>query len=429
MERKPKKMKSNGFSFQKLFDNNTLVLIISIILGVIVWFFIYGSQTPNYNTIISDVPVTVSYENSMAQDLGLEIIGEPVFYVDITVNGKKSKITKLTASDFSASVSLNTVSKAGTYTLPVQVLQNVSDPDYSVVSWNLTEVSLRFDQMVSKSFPLEVSAPYLTAEDGYLMETAYSDLDTVTVRGPQSDIEKIKRCVVVLEDDGTLTDTLITTGRVQYLDESGAAIESEYFQTEYKEATVTVPVYKTKLLPIEVEFINIPKGFPISSLNYTMTRTSILVAAPGDTVDNIESVSLGPIDFRTIDIGSEFVLDVVLNAGLKNVEQVTEVTVTFPTYGLTTETFSVSNFILENLPSGYQASVLTSSLTNVKIVGENSVMRDLESEDLVAAVDLSQIGIGKGRYNVTVKVYVQNRVLAWAVGEYKVDIQITENEE
>ncbi len=426
MERKPKKMK---FSFQKLFDNNTLVLIISIILGIIVWFFIYGSQTPNYNTIISDVPVTVNYENSMAQDLGLEIIGDQVFYVDVTVNGKKSKITKLTESDFSASVSLNTVSKAGTYTLPVQVLQNVSDPDYSVVSWNLTEVTLRFDQIVSKSFPLEVSAPNLTAEDGYLMESAYADVDTVVVQGPQSDVEKIKRCVVMLDDDEVLTDTLITTGAVQYLDENGAIIESEYLQTEYAEATITVPIYKTKQLPIEVEFINVPKGFPVDSLNYTMTRSSILVAAPGDTVDNIESVSLGPIDFRTIDIGSEFVLDVVLNAGLKNVEQVYEVTVTFPTYGLTTETFSVSNFILENLPSGYQASVLTNALTNVKIVGESSVMRDLESEDLVAAVDLSQIGIGKGRYNVTVKVYVQNRVLAWAVGEYKVDIQITENEE
>ena len=62
--------------FGDLFNNNTFVLIFSIIMGIIVWFTIYVDQRPNSNTFITDVPITINYENSMAKDLGLEIIGD-----------------------------------------------------------------------------------------------------------------------------------------------------------------------------------------------------------------------------------------------------------------------------------------------------------------------------------------------------------------
>ena len=126
--KKKENQKILKIDFRNLFNNNTFVLIFSIVIAVCVWFSVYVDQRPNSNTFITDVPITINYENSMAKDLGLEIIGDSQFVTDIQVNGKKYKITRLEAEDFTAQVSLANVTEPGEYTLPVQVIRKVSDP-------------------------------------------------------------------------------------------------------------------------------------------------------------------------------------------------------------------------------------------------------------------------------------------------------------
>ena len=150
------------------------------------------------------------------------------------------------------------------------------------------------------------------------------------------------------------------------------------------------------------------------------------LAAKGVEGDR-KAITVGPVDFREIDIGTEITLDITLNAGLKNVENVDSVTVTFPSYGLTSRTMEMNrdNFVIENLPSGYTVDVLSTGLENIRIVGDSSIVADLTAEDLVGTIDLSQYSISRGQYTVSVKIYVQGRVLAWAVGSYTVEIEAT----
>ena len=205
-------------------------------------------------------------------------------------------------------------------------------------------------------------------------------------------------------------------------------ILKENIEYDHSSVTVTVPIYKTRELPLNVEFINVPRGFPIEQLGYTLSRNSILVASPSETIDNVDAITVGPIDFREIDIGTELTLDITLNAGLKNVENVTSVTVTFPTYGLSARTLDLDNFVFENVPVGVDITPLSDSIEDIRVVGDSSIIADLTQEDLVGIIDLSQYSLSRGRYTVSVKVYVQGKVLAWAVGEYSVSIDVVPKE-
>ena len=415
------------FSFQALFNNNRFVAVLSVVLAAIAWFAIYLQNTPNSNATITNVPVTISYENSMAQDLGLEIIGEQQMTVDVNVTGARYAVRSLDADDFTARISLSSVTRAGTYTLSIQVMRNEVSDEYAITSWTPEEVQLTFDQIVTRTFPIEGSAPGLTAAEGYLMETPYADIDYVTVTGPQAEVDRISRCAVNLSAEQTLSETLTTTGTLAFYDEAGTAIESGNLEYDHETVTVTIPIYKTRTLDLQVEFVNVPRGFPIEQLGYTLSRDTILVASPSETIDNIDAITVGPVDFREIDIGTEITLDITLNAGLKNVENVDSVTVTFPSYGLTSRTMEMNrdNFVIENLPSGYTVDVLSTGLENIRIVGDSSIVADLTAEDLVGTIDLSQYSISRGQYTVSVKIYVQGRVLAWAVGSYTVEIEAT----
>lgn len=426
-----KKFSWKKTSFQELFDNNVFVRIFAVVVAIVAWFAVSISQTPERNRTIVNVPVSINYEGSIPQTLGLQRIGDTEFTVTVYVTGKNSKVQKLTADDFIATVSLNNVNQAKEYTLPIEVTKKTEDADYRINSWSNTELTLTFDKIVTKQLTLEISTPKLSAADGYILEKPYADTENFTVSGPQNVVNRIDRCVMVLDNEGELTDSLTVTGTPTLLDKNGAAVTSEYLSVEPGDVEVTVPVYRTKKLTLEPQFVNVPKGFPLDKLRYTLSQNAIMVAAANDIVDNQDSVILGPIDFRTVDIGKEMTLDVTLPAGFLNTENVTSVTITFPTYGLTSKTFSVprNNFVFENMPSGFEAELTINQLENVKIVGHSTVLNSMTSDDLVASIDLSQVTAKKGQYTVPVRVYSQNRVLAWAVGEYTTVITLREKTE
>ena len=426
-----KKFSWKKTSFQELFDNNVFVRIFAVVVAIVAWFAVSISQTPERNRTIVNVPVSINYEGSIPQTLGLQRIGDTEFTVTVYVTGKNSKVQKLTADDFIATVSLNNVNQAKEYTLPIEVTKKTEDADYRINSWSNTELTLTFDKIVTKQLTLEISTPKLSAADGYILEKPYADTENFTVSGPQNVVNRIDRCVMVLDNEGELTDSLTVTGTPTLLDKNGAAVTSEYLSVEPGDVEVTVPVYRTKKLTLEPQFVNVPKGFPLDKLRYTLSQNAIMVAAANDIVDNQDSVILGPIDFRTVDIGKEMTLDVTLPAGFLNTENVTSVTITFPTYGLTSKTFSVprNNFVFENMPSGFEAELTINQLENVKIVGDSTVLNSMTSDDLVASIDLSQVTAKKGQYTVPVRVYSQNRVLTWAVGEYTTVITLREKTE
>ncbi|MGI5892963.1 MAG: YbbR-like domain-containing protein [Candidatus Merdivicinus sp.] len=422
-------MKKWKISFQSLFDNDYFVKIFALLAGVIAWFAVMISQMTDTNWTIYNVPVQINYEGSIPQSLGLQRIGDTEIMISVNVTGKNSKVQRLTPDDFNASISLNSVNKAQSYTLPIDVTKKNNDPDYQITGYSETTATLVFDKIVSKQLTVQINAPKLSAADDYIMQQPYADVENIVITGPQNEIDKIDRCVVNIDNDNeNLTENLVVTGTPVLLDEKGTVLTSEHLTIEPSVVEVTVPVYKTKKMTLQPEFINVPKGFPLDELDYTLSQNAILVAASPEIIDNQDSITIGPIDFRTIDIGKEFTLDVVLPAGYINQENVTSVTLTIPSWGLSSRTFSIpkTNFVLENVPAGFEASVIQQTLSNVKIVGDSNVVEDLTADDLVVSIDLSEVTAIKGQYNVTARVYCQNSVAAWAVGEYSTTVLLTE---
>ncbi len=425
------KMKRYHISFQSLFDNNHFVKIFAILAAVIAWFAVMISQKPESNVVINNVPVQINYEGSVPQSLGLQQIGETDIMVTVYVTGQSSKVHRLTADDFSASISLNSVNQAQTYTLPIEVTKKDNDPDYRITGISETTATLNFDKIVSESFTLEIQTPNLSAADGYIMQQPYANEENIIVTGPQTVVDRIESCSITVDtEDRNMTDSLRLTASPVLLDRNGEAITSEYLNIEPGTVEITVPIYKTKKMNLTVEFINTPRGFPLEELEYNLSQNAIMVAASPDIIDNQDEIVIGPIDFRNIDIGQEFTLEVSLPAGFTNMENVTSVTVTFPTAGFTSRTYTIprSNIVLENIPSGFSAEVVPQSLNNVKIVGDASVMEDLTADDLVVTVDLSQVTQERGQYTVSARVYCQNNVLAWAVGDYTTTVNLTANQ-
>ena len=202
-------MKKLKISFQSLFDNDQFTMVFAILAAVIAWFAVMMSQMTDTNRTIYNVPVQINYEGSIPQSLGLQRIGDTEIMISVNVTGKASKVQRLTADDFNASISLNSVNKAQSYTLAIDVSKKSNDPDYQITGYSETTATLVFDQIISKQFTIQISTPGLSAADDYIMQQPYADVENIVITGPQNEINRIDRCVVNIDTENeNLTENL-----------------------------------------------------------------------------------------------------------------------------------------------------------------------------------------------------------------------------
>ncbi len=414
-----KKMKK--FSIERLFNNSLFVKIFSIIIAVIVWGGITAVTNPSQEKRIENVPVDIPLSDYAAGKLGLEAVSGADQKVTVTVDGKRYKVGNLTASDITVTADISDIKSAGTYKLKLTATQKNSDGNYSVASVSPSKIKVRFDYVVSAEVPLEAEAANVTAKDNYVKESAYASVETIEITGAQTDVEKVKRAVLVTDKKASLSETMVIDDPTLLLyDSDGNEVSQEAIIYSPQYLQITVPILKQNTINLTFGYKNVPDDFPIDELKYTMSQSTLKVMASSEAVDNVKDLNIGYIDLRTVDIGSSFVLDIGLPSGFVNLENTNKVTVKFEKADLVSKTFNVSNFNVVNAPDGYDISVVTSKIENVKIVGKKSIVNSLKAKDIIASIDLeSSTTINQsGDTTVVVQITVPNKGLVWAVGEY-----------
>ena len=219
----------------------------------------------------------------------------------------------------------------------------------------------------------------------------------------------------------------MSRGEVSFYDANNNKLEFDQYLTYTPQTiNVTVPGYKQKTVPLTFAFTNVPDGFPIDQLKYEMSHSEITIATPNNAVDSISELSVGNIDFRKVDVGSVITLDVNLPSSYRNVDNITQVTVTFPSEGMGSKLLTISNLNIVNTPAEYNIQLVTNRLSNVKIVGDADVVKGITAADVVASIDLMDTTVTTGQFSVPVKISIPNKGLVWAAGEYTVVIRASE---
>ena len=410
-------------------ENPKKAMILSFVIAVVAWFIVATVLSPETRQVISDVPVEILLETITTEN-NLEVIGNTQHTVDITVIGKRYKVGALTPEDFQVTASSRDVQTAGTFSLAIRGALRNPDEEISIESISPTDISVTFDTIVSKEFPLEVDIENIRIADGYMMgTTVYSIPEQLTITGPERDVSQIARCVITPMEEirGTLTDPLKTQGKLVLYDKDNNILDLKSLTYSAQEYSITVPVYKIITVPLRFTYTNLPAGFPVDELQYTMSADEITVAVPAGVEANIESFSLGNIDFRNMDTGYTVVMDVGLPAGYLNLDQLDQVTIKFETDDYAVRTFTVNidaNNVI-NAPADYDIQIVSTKVMNVRVVGEPEIVENLTSADLTAVIDLANENIVEGQSTVPVRIEISESGVVWAVGSKSAVIRAT----
>lgn len=416
-----------NINLKNFFSNKQVTIVLSILIAIVLWFYAVGINSPDSTATITDIPITVDISNTQAYQLDLAVSEIQPKKVSVSVTGPRYKISQLNASDFTVSpTSMSNVTGADTYEL--QLKASLNDPQNGVYISGISpnRANFTFDTVSKKELDLTAEAPNIKVEDGYILENPVAQPEKIIVEGPKSDIMALEKVKIITEISGTLNASKTYNGVPYFYDANGNELDRSKFKynTDIK-FKVTVPVYKSKDVPLSVKFKNAPKNFNLDSLSYTITPPSINVAGVSEAAKNLSDISIGYIDMRELDIGKSFSFSIPLPSGFKNVSSETVANVTFNDSNWESKIMTLKDIQLANIPSDYNVSIENSSINDVKIVGLKEGMNGITEADITATVDLTNQVIQEGVQSLPVTIDLVSKNNVWPVGKYTCNVKIT----
>ena len=407
--------------------------ILAVIIAVIIWFALSITQYPTVNKTITQVPVDFSMSGTTAESKGLSAIGYQDITVDVEIQGMNYEIGTYTENDLTATVNLDSVTKEGTYDLEISVKSSHTTDQCTIISVSPDTVEVQFDFIETTSVPVTSVAPNVSAEEGYtLMETSVSPSE-IEIEGAENDLEEIDKVVAVYNNTMTIAeDTTVTADSLVFYDADDNILDSSAYTLEDDDVDLTFVVYKKVTAMFEVDFTDMPPGFDVDSLPYTLSQESLQIISSQLDDPAEKTVKLNSIALYEVTRGKTFItqVDSLLSASEVNqsgVEQI-EVSFDFSDYDQKTFTLTEDDITFVNSPSGKTVTLDNEQISNVTIFGPSDVIDEMEASDLTAEIDLSDVSAnGSASYEVVIYSKRYNNV--WNIGTREAVVTVADEVE
>lgn len=400
----------------------SFVLVLSVMIAVMAWFVVINTA-PDQERLVTVRNVPVTTPTNALTSLGLNVIegGDP--QVAVQVKGRVIQVGNLEPEDIQVTASFADIVGAGTYDLKLTASTSAG----TVVAITPETISMTFDREVNKEIPVTVDINGLSVpENDYILGSVTASPASIVVRGPEKELSRITRAVVHAELEEPLTRSQVISSEIVLMDNEEAVEVSSHVTTDFSAADITIPVKRKVELPLRVSFINVPEGFPLEELEYTMSNETIVVAAQERSINKTTEIVAGVIDFEQLDLTEKntYTFRVRLPDDFVNIENIENIVVEFDTTGLSSNYLNLNQIYIVNEPSGFTVTSMTQSLYNVKIVGEEKLLKTIKSKDFMVTVDLSDRDVQVGQYEVPVSISAPTRGKVWALGAHTAVINI-----
>ena len=409
-----------------LFDNKTFCKVISVIGAVVIWAIITLTSKTNSERLIRNVPIDFSLTGTAVEALGLNAFERSDEALNIRLAGNRSSINAVSKEDFIVTLSTGRVTKAGKYTVKVDVSLKEEIGNAEIIDYSPKSIQVSFDRTATKTLPVTVDISNISAKNGFMLDKGYPSVPEVTVSGPESVIKSITSCVADIDAKNSILEETLAVSEIPLflIDENGNKVNNPFVVIDKEVTDVSVPVLKVKELPIFVHFINMPANFVEKDFKYTISSKDIQLAGPEETIDAMTQLDVRYVDLKTTKPGDVVTLNVELPAGFVNLSNTQTVDVTIPSDNITRKLFSVREFKVIGAPEDSDVRFVTKRLNNVTLYGDKNILKNIAANDIVVEVNLSGTTLSGGTMTVPATITVPGKTgVFWAYGDYEVVIR------
>ena len=384
--------------------NNIGLKFLAVLIALVLWLAIVNVNDPEKTITVSNIPISVTNESAItSRDMVYNVKSEQ--YLNITVSGKRSIVSNLSAEDFRATASLKELSKVNS--IPVDVTTKNASLGRKITIVKQT-ILVDVENVEEKDFTDLVVEYTGKVADGYVAGLSSMSTDEVTVKAPTSIIDKIKKVAVRCSLDGTNTNISKKCPVILY-DKNDKEIKSDEIELSDKKIRVNVNVLRAKQVPISTinkdELGKPADGYVVDDV--ILSSDSITVYGSEESLDSIESLDIQD-DIDVSDAKGDVTQNIDVTGKLPkglSVSGESTITVKVLIKKLITRTFEydASEVSLNDLSSDLDVQLVTKKV-KVTLQGEEEVISQLTKDDMAISADLGKVKEGTTTVHVDVAV-------------------------
>lgn len=387
--------------------NNIGLKFLAVLIALVLWLAIVNVNDPEKTITVSNIPISVTNESAItSRDMVYNVKSEQ--YLNITVSGKRSIVSNLSAEDFRATASLKELSKVNSIPVDVTTKNASLGRKITIVKQSAQTILVDVENLEEKDFTDLVVEYTGKVADGYVAGLSSMSTDEVTVKAPTSIIDKIKKVAVRCSLDGTNTNISKKCPVILY-DKNDKEIKSDEIELSDKKIRVNVNVLRAKQVPISTinkDALGKPAdGYVVDDV--ILSSDSITVYGSEESLDSIESLDIQD-DIDVSDAKGDVTQNIDVTGKLPkglSVSGESTITVKVVIKKLITRTFEydASEVSLNDLTSDLDVQLVTKKV-KVTLQGEEEVISQLTKDDMAISADLGKVMEGTTTVHVDVAV-------------------------
>lgn len=400
---------------------------ISIVIAICTWLFVDTINATEVTIVIEDIKVEyVGVETDLASR-GLLLLDDSDQYVTLTLQGVRNLITKLDPDLMRVEADLSEITTTGEQEVTYHEIYPSSEftNNITVIEGTPYQITVNIGNLYSKDIPVRYEIQGAVAE-GYSAGAIELSVESFEIRGLQETIEQVEYAKVILEIDEA-TRSVTQTLAYEYYDASGNVVDGKDIQTDVDTIDITMPVNITKQIRMVVDFEQAP-GASLDNVSYTLSPEYVSVTGDAELLERMNVIVLDTFDLLDLSGNSTYYYSLDLPDGVENLSGYSRVTMEIAFVDMSNVTVVADQFVINNIPDGKIATVVTSSV-GVRIFGTSTDVAAVSAQDMTLTIDMSDYSGASGTYTVPVTVTLDTAGDVGLSGTYQVQVNLADEPE
>lgn len=380
---------------KKRLMNNLGLKLLSVICAFFLWLIVLNINDPVDYQQFTGVQVEMINADAITGEGKVYEILDNSNVITVTVKAKRSILDTLSRENIRAVADLSEVTI--TNTVSIKLSSNKYNSSIESIDSNTEYLRLNIEDIRRKQLVIDTVTTGTPAE-GYLIGKVTTDQNLVRLSGPESLISRVSSAQVVVDVSGMKAD-ISTSAELRLYDADGKQIVNDSITSNIDAVNVNVSILATKTIPISYQTMGTPaEGYALTGV-ITGTPETVTIAGPQNTLDKIDVITVPETALNVT--GQTDSMNVILNIADYLPSGVTladrsfngSVTVEVQIEKIETRYLVVpeSNVILQNIPEGYEASVLEDEAeSDIGVRAISSIVRGLDGNTFYGTIDVSE---------------------------------------
>ena len=266
--------------------NNSKIKIISLLSAMVLWMYVMAIVDPEETKLFENIPVTITNKNEL-NEKDLVIYPEQDLTTNIYVTGKLSNLKKVTKDDINVYGQINNPLEGNN-----EIYLKVSTSQRVNYDFKNPVMIVTLEKIISedKSIKVDITGSGKNNVDNIMLQ---DNIDKVSVSGPRSLVNKVKRVVGTVKVNGELND-FSQSIKLEPVDANGKVVEG--IELEKDSVNVNITLLTQKTVPITLKLSDNSE----SGVNYTMSQNTVTIKGKKDIVDSINDIETQPVKLSEI---------------------------------------------------------------------------------------------------------------------------------